>query len=69
MNKNSQKPEDNFSNLVDSYTYALKDNSDIIVNMLEELSKRELSDTDIKDLKKINRELNSIDKQLNKLGE
>jgi hypothetical protein len=36
--------------------------------MLEELSNRELSESDIKDLKKINRELSSIDKQLNKLG-
>jgi hypothetical protein len=36
--------------------------------MLEELSKRELSEGDKRDLKKINRELSSIDKQINKLG-
>ena len=67
--ENSQaNNSDGFSVLIDSYTNALKDNSDIITEMLEELSKRELSEGDKRDLKKINRELSSIDKQINKLG-
>ena len=63
-----QQSSDGFSDLIDSYTFALKDNSEIITDMLEELSKRKLSKADREELKKINRDLNSIDKQINKLG-
>lgn len=60
--------DDGFSALIDSYTYALEDNSEIIAEMLEELSKRELSKDDKNSLKEINRDLEKLDKQLNKLG-
>ena len=66
--QNTQQSSDGFSDLIDSYTFALKDNSDVITDMLEELSKRKLSKADKEELKKINRDLNSIDKQINKLG-
>ena len=60
--------DDGFSSLIDSYIYALEDNSGIIEDMLEELSKRKLSAADKNDLKEIDKNLKSIDKQLNKLG-
>lgn len=53
---------------MDSYIFALEDNSEIITEMLEELSKRELSASDKKELKSINRSIESLDNQLKKLG-
>lgn len=67
--KQTQKiKKDGFSSLMDSYIFALEDNSEIITEMLEELSKRELSASDKKELKSINRSIESLDNQLKKLG-
>ena len=67
--KQTQKlKQDGFSSLMDSYIFALEDNSEIISEMLEELSKRELSPSDKKELKSINKEIQSLDNQLKKLG-
>lgn len=64
----SLRDNDGFSALIDSYTYALEDNSELIAEMLNELSKRDLSKEDKNELKEINRDLEKLDKQLNKLG-
>ncbi len=60
--------DDGFQALIDSYTYALEDNSELIADMLEELSKRKLTAADKNSLKEIDRDLKSLDRQLNKLG-
>lgn len=67
--KQTQKiKQDGFSSLMDSYIFALEDNTEIITEMLEELSKRELSEEDKKELKSINRGIESLDNQLKRLG-
>ena len=66
--QSQQENKDGFSSLIDAYTYALQDNTEIISQMLEELAKRKLSKKDKDDLKKISREFNSIENQINKLG-
>ena len=60
--------DDSFSALMDGYTLALEDNSMMITAMLEELSKRELSKDEIKAINSISRDLEKIDKNINKLG-
>lgn len=60
--------DDSFSALMDGYTMALEDNSMMITAMLEELSKRELSRDEIKAVNSIGRDLEKIDKDINKLG-
>ena len=60
--------DDSFSALMDGYTMALEDNSMMITAMLEELSKRELSKDEIKAVNSIGRDLEKIDKNINKLG-
>lgn len=59
---------DSFSILMDSYTVALEDNSLMISAMLEELSKRELSEEERKAIKSIGKDIEKIDKGINKLG-
>lgn len=71
MKKKTQKQlnkEEGFSNLIDSYMFALQGNSDEIVDLLEELSKRSLSNSDKEDLNRIRRELKSLDNQIDKIG-
>ena len=63
-----EKMTDSFSILMDSYTVALEDNSLIISAMLEELSKRELSEEERKAIKSIGKDIEKIDKGINKLG-
>lgn len=60
--------DDSFSALIDGYTLALEDNSMMITAMLEELSKRELSKDEIKAVNSLGRDLEKIDKNINKLG-
>ena len=60
--------DDGFSALIDGYTVALEDNSLMITSMLEELSKRELSEDEKKALTSIGKNLERIDKGINKLG-
>ena len=57
-----------FSALVDTYTEALNENSNMIEEMLTELTKRELSDEDKKTLQNIEKQLEQIDKDIIKLG-
>lgn len=63
-----EKMNDSFSILMDSYTVALEDNSLMILAMLEELSKRELSEEERKAIKSIGKDIEKIDKGINKLG-
>ena len=64
----NQTLDGGFSDLIDCYTVALEDNSIMISTMLEELSKRELSREEKKSLDSIGKELEKIDKNINKLG-
>ena len=66
--QNTASSDDGFSSLMDAYIHALEDNSNIITDMLEELSKRELSEADKNELKQLDKGLAKLDKQLNKLG-
>lgn len=66
--QNTTSSSDGFSSLLDSYVYALEDNSEIIAEMLEELSKRNLTKADKDELKQLDKDLVKLDKQLNKLG-
>lgn len=71
MKKKTQKllnKDEGFSNLIDSYVYALQGNSDEIAELLGELSTRNLSKADKADLKRIKRELLSLDNQIDKIG-
>ena len=66
--QNTTSSSDGFSSLLDSYVYALEDNSEIIAEMLEELSKRKLTKADKDELKQLDKDLLKLDNQLNKLG-
>ena len=63
----SSKAEEGFAVLIDSYTYALKDNSDMISAMLKELTSRELSQADRNALDSISKDIKKIDKSIKKL--
>lgn len=56
-----------FSSLVDGYTLALEDNSAMITTMLEELATRKLSKEEKNTLSTIGKELEKIDRSINKL--
>lgn len=62
-----QSADKYFIELLDSYTEALSDNSDLISQMIIELSKRELSESEKKEVGKLTKELDSIDRRLNKI--
>ena len=53
---------------MDSYAYALEDNSSMISAMLNELSQRSLSKEEKKSLRGIEKELKRIDKGIDSLG-
>lgn len=69
-NKNKVKSsmEEGFVSLVDSYTSALENNSSIISSMLDELTKRELTEDEKKSLRSIEKDLKRIDKGISNLG-
>lgn len=60
--------EEGFVSLVDSYTSALENNSSIISSMLDELTKRELTEDEKKSLRSIEKDLKRIDKGISNLG-
>lgn len=64
---NNNKVNEGFAVLIDSYTYALKDNSDMISAMLKELTSRELSQADRNALDSISKDIKKIDKSIKKL--
>lgn len=66
LNYNSRADE-SFGVLIDNYTYALKDNSDMISAMLKELTSRELSQADRNVLDSIGKSIKKIDKNIKKL--
>lgn len=68
LRRNHKDPSRGFNNLLETHTRALESNSQSIVEILEVLSEKSLSIKDKNSLKKINRELNSLDKTLNSLG-
>lgn len=58
-----------FDTLISSYTVALEDNSESIADMLQLLSGRELTKSDLKALRGIKRDLDRINKDLDSLGD
>ena len=58
-----------FSDLIGVYEEELKENSEEIAEVLQILQRKELSKSNIKELKKIKRELKRIDSILDDLGE
>lgn len=66
--KNSaSKINSGFNDLMGSYIMALQENSDDIAMMLKELTGRSLSSSDRKELGKIKRSLKKMDSDLNSL--
>ena len=65
----SQIPNSGFDNLISSHTAALQENSDMIVRMLKELSKKQLSASNKKEIQFIKKELNRLNKEIDNLGE
>ena len=63
----NNKTDESFGILIDSYTYALKDNSDMISAMLKELTSRELSQADKNTLDSISKDIKKIDRSIKKL--
>lgn len=59
-----QQPNGGYDSLLLKFTGALESNSKVIGDFLEELSKRELSIKDKKQLKSIKKELSKIDASL-----
>ena len=61
--------EDGFSSLIDSYIVALKENSEEIEKMLKLLKNKKLSKSEKKMLNKFKKDLEEVDKPLDKIGE
>lgn len=57
-----------FEQLLGVHTAALEENSQSVVEILQILSEKQLSAKDKNSLKKISRELKSVDKKIDKLG-
>ena len=57
-----------FEQLLGVHTAALEENSQSVVEILQLLSEKQLSAKDKNSLKKISRELKSVDKRIDKLG-
>ena len=57
-----------FEQLLGVHTAALEENSQSVVEILQLLSEKQLSAKDKNSLKKISRELKSVDKRLDSLG-
>ena len=66
--KEKQSSNKGFNDLLEVHTVALENNSKSVVEILELLSEKNLSIKDKEDLKKIKRELSSIDKRVDTLG-
>ena len=66
--KQKRSNNDGFEELLNVHTQALEANSKIVVELLEVLSGKELSFKDKESLKKIKRELQSIDSKVDSLG-
>lgn len=60
--------EKGFENLLGVHMYALEENSQSLVEILELLKDRELSVKDKSALKKIGREIKAVDKKIDSLG-
>lgn len=67
--KKDKTVEDGFSSLIDSYIVALQDNSREIEDMLKSLKGRKLSKTEKQMLNKFKRDLEKVDKTLDKIGD
>ena len=57
-----------FEQLLGVHVHALEENSQSVIEILQLLSKKKLSEKDKSSLKKISRELKSVDKKIDKLG-
>ena len=71
MSSNKSKREvanKGFEQLLGVHTAALEENSQSVVEILQLLSEKQLSAKDKNSLKKISRELKSVDKRLDNLG-
>ena len=69
MNKDKKKAiNKGFENLLGVHLNALEENSESVVEILELLSDRKLSPMNRASLKKISRELESMDKKIDSLG-
>lgn len=68
LQKKSKNASKGFEKLLGVHTQALENNSKSVVEILELLSQKQLSVKDRNALKKINKELKSIDKTLDSLG-
>lgn len=60
--------EKGFENLLGVHMYALEENSQSVVEILELLKEKQLSLKDKNSLKKISRELKAVDKKIDSLG-
>lgn len=67
--KKDKTVEDGFSSLIDSYIVALQDNSREIEDMLKSLKGRKLSKTEKQMLNKFKKDLEKVDKTLDKIGD
>ena len=68
LKQKQYKSEDGVQDLVEVHTLALENNSKSVVEILEILSDKKLSISDKEALRKIKRELTSIDKKVDSLG-
>ena len=66
--ESSKSTEKGFENLLDAHVSALEENSEKVVEILERLAESKLDIKNIKALKRIKSELNSIDRRLDTLG-
>lgn len=65
----SQASASSFDHLLAGFTDALEDNSSQIVNALQQLKGKKLDTKDKKALSRLGRELKSLDKDLDSLGD
>lgn len=68
MKKSQKSANKGFEVMLGSHTKALEDNSKSLVEILEVLSEKNLSLKNKESLKKITRELKSIDRKVDSLG-
>lgn len=57
-----------FDSLINVHTKALEDNSKSLIELLQIISEKELSEREKNQLKAIKKDLNSIDKRIDNLG-
>lgn len=68
LSKKQQAANKGFEQLLGVHLNALEENSQSVVEILQILSEKELSAKDKSALKKISRELKSVDKKIDNLG-